>query len=233
MFKNYDILGWYTTGPAPTDEHIRLHQQMLPFNENPLFLLLNAGAGPASNDLPITVFESYIDVSQNPPLTVYLLFFFCFFFFKFYFYFLNKTFTEGSYKIETGDAERISVNHIASITDSGSSSDSRSVVYLMGQRNAIAMLQSRLSILRDYVCDVRDGKMPADHALLRDVASLCHRLPTMESDAFKDETIKEQADVLLMTYLATLTRGVHLINEVADKYSIVHDRSRRMRGSVF
>jgi len=68
-----------------------------------------------------------------------------------------------------------------------------------------------------------------DHALLRDIASLCHRLPAMESGSFKEESIKEYSDVLAMTYLATLTRGVHLINEVADKYAVAYERARRMR----
>ncbi len=35
--------------------------------------------------------------------------------------------------------------------------------------------------------------------------------------------------MLIMAYLATLTRGVNLINEVADKYATAYERGRRSR----
>ena len=50
-----------------------------------------------------------------------LIFSFLFFFFSF----LLKSFVEVPYKIETGEAERLAVNHVANLSDSGNPDESK------------------------------------------------------------------------------------------------------------
>ena len=61
VFSEMDFLGWYSTGEAPTEDDISFHKQICEVNESPLFLQLNPISKKPS-DLPISVFESVIDI---------------------------------------------------------------------------------------------------------------------------------------------------------------------------
>ena len=79
---------------------------------------------------------------------------------------------------------------------------------MINQRNAIKMLHSRINLLCQYVAAVQSGtfyriylaitlfivsilskpgKLARDHSIMRRIASLCNRLPTMNSTEFHRE----------------------------------------------
>ena len=64
VFSEMDFLGWYSTGDNPTEDDIELHKQICNINESPLFLQLNPISGRQA-DLPISVFESVIDIVKG------------------------------------------------------------------------------------------------------------------------------------------------------------------------
>jgi len=96
VFPNLYYLGWYATGSVATEDHVFVHQQvsqsvykhffitnqlfiqknknknkkMLVHNESPLFLLFDTNPGPTAKDLPIILYESFIDVTLSSPRTV-------------------------------------------------------------------------------------------------------------------------------------------------------------------
>ena len=71
-----DFLGWYSTGDSPGIQEITVHQQISDINESPLFLQVNLSfilklvftlfiqmaPGAASTDLPVSLYESVIDM---------------------------------------------------------------------------------------------------------------------------------------------------------------------------
>ena len=61
---------------------------------------------------------------------------------------------------------------------------------LSSQKNAIRMLHVRAKTLLVYLQDVKAGKVPVDHHILREIGSLCNRLPITESDSFKEDLVK-------------------------------------------
>lgn len=65
---------------------------MMKFNESPLFLQMNPFEMVTSKNLPITVYESIIDIIDGQAHTLFI---------------------KSQYKIETGEAERIAVDHVA------------------------------------------------------------------------------------------------------------------------
>jgi len=68
-------------------------------NENPLYMLVDAkAAAPGARELPIYVYEAEVHVVKDQPVT---------------------QFVKLGYKIETVDAERISVDTIARVVQSG------------------------------------------------------------------------------------------------------------------
>jgi len=212
VFPLYDVLGWYSTGSevAPTD--IEVHKQIVDLNESPLFLQLDptAASKTEQRDLPVTIFESELHMVQDKP---------------------TMLFVKAPYKIETGEGERISVDHIAKVSTSGTNTTgSQLSIHLNGIHNAITMLNGRIKILARFLEEVKTGKTPYDHGLLRRISSLTSQLPATNTQSFKQDFVREYNDTLLVTYLATITKGNYASNELIDKFNLVNDRHSRRRG---
>lgn len=58
---------------------------------------------------------------------------------------------------------------------------------LQAQHSAIKMLHSRVHLILDYVRAVKEGKVAPNHEILREAYSLCHRLPVISNETFKEE----------------------------------------------
>lgn len=58
---------------------------------------------------------------------------------------------------------------------------------LLAQHGALKMLHGRLQLVVEYLKAVESGTLPRNEEVFRDVATLCHRLPVMDSERFKDE----------------------------------------------
>jgi len=79
---------------------------------------------------------------------------------------------------------------------------------------------------------VKQGKISSDQGVLRQVSSLCHLLPAIDTEAFREDFVKEYNDVLLVTYLASITKGTSTINELVDKFNVTYERHGRRRGYI-
>jgi COP9 signalosome complex subunit 6 len=210
VFKTYDFLGWYSTGDKVNPADMEVHKQFFEFNESPLYLQLDTVACGTAKELPISIYESELHVIKETPTLL---------------------FVKIPYKIETGDAERISVDHIARITPTGGgSSGSLLTAHLMGIHNAISMLHSRIIILTKILEAIKNGKVPKDQGLLRKIATLCNQLPAIDTPTFSRDFINEYNDALMITYLASITKGEGAINELIDKFNVTYERHSRRRG---
>ncbi|KAF9954016.1 hypothetical protein BGZ65_004294 [Modicella reniformis] len=193
VFPAYDFLGWYTVGHKPTMIDIDILQQLMVYNESPLFLQLDPNEIPTpARSLPITLYESIVDIVDNQP---------------------QPMFIKAAYKVETGEAERIAVDHVAHAA-THQEGESSLIAHLSGQQNAIKMLDTRIKLLHEYLQDSIQGRVPKDHDLERQISSLCNRLPTISGQPFEEEFMTEYNDVLLTSYLATITKGTHTMSEV-------------------
>lgn len=54
-----------------------------------------------------------------------------------------------------------------------------------------------------------------NHEILRKVSCLCSRLPVLDSNKFESEFYAQTNDVMLMSYLATITKGCNTASEVS------------------
>lgn len=90
VFSEMDFLGWYCTGEAPTDQEISIQRQITEIHESPLFLQLNPLA--RNTDLPVSMYESLVDLVLGEP---------------------RMLFVKLNYTLETGEAERIGLDHVA------------------------------------------------------------------------------------------------------------------------
>lgn len=106
------------------------------YNESPLFLQLDPNEIPTpARSLPITLYESIVDIVDNQP---------------------QPMFIKASYKVETGEAERIAVDHVAHAA-THQEGESSLVSHLSGQQNAIKMLDTRIKLLHEYLQDSVQG----------------------------------------------------------------------------
>lgn len=212
VFPTNDFLGWYSTGTAGVQvSDVAIHKQFLEVNESPIYLVLDSVAAYAATtrDLPISIYESELHVIQDKPTTF---------------------FVKVPYRIQTGEAERIGVDHVARMTPSGGAEGSQLTSHLMGLHNAVKMLNSRVKTLHTFLGAIEEGKIPINHGILRQTASLCNILPAIDTQVFKEDFMKEYNDVLLVTYLAGITKGTTAINDLVDKYNVTYEKQTRRRG---
>jgi COP9 signalosome complex subunit 6 len=143
--------------------------QFIPFNESPLYLILDTLVSKVTKGLPVQVFESELRIINDEPTLL---------------------FSKVQYRIETGEAERIAVDHVARVSASGtaegsqrtllnlahttqdtshntaasqpaSKADSTSsavTTHLLGMHNAIKMLNGKIKNLTSYLHAVEKGK---------------------------------------------------------------------------
>ncbi|XP_005534631.2 PREDICTED: COP9 signalosome complex subunit 6-like, partial [Pseudopodoces humilis] len=101
VFKDLEFLGWYTMGGPPEPADIHVHKQVCEIIESPLFLKLNPMT--KHTDLPVSVFESVIDIINGEA---------------------TMLFAELPYTLATEEAERIGVDHVARMTATGGGENS-------------------------------------------------------------------------------------------------------------
>ena len=136
VFKDYDFLGWYTTGEGPTYSEIHVHNQILAIglNESPLFLQLNPTPVPTQRDLPLTMYESLVEIVNGQPQVMFI---------------------RGNYRLASSDSERIAVDGVAKAGSGDGSSGL--LAHLITQRNAVKMLNVRIKLLASYLEEVMNG----------------------------------------------------------------------------
>ncbi|EPQ28834.1 uncharacterized protein PFL1_03637 [Pseudozyma flocculosa PF-1] len=206
VFPTLDVLGWYTVGAVPLESDMHIHKQLLVYNETPLLLQLHPTvasfeAADKDGELPINVYESVIEMVGTEATTFFI---------------------PTGYRIETGEAERIAVDHTSKAgAESGGSDESSMVASLMAQYNAIAKLQDRIKLVTAYMQQVKEAKVPMDHESLRQIKAVVSNLPATGLDDLNVELLREYNDVLLTNYLTTMTKGVHTMNELVDKFDLV------------
>jgi len=213
VFPLYDFLGWYSTGSQVHPTDIDVQKQFLEINESPIYLLLDAVAAytATTRDLPITIFESELHVIDDKP---------------------TMLFAKVPYRIQTGEAERIGVDHVARVTPTGGNEESQLTSHLFSLHNAVKMLNVRVKVLHQFLDATKKGTIPFDHSVLRQIYGLCNLLPAIDTNSFKEDYLKEYNDVLLVTYLAGITRGTSSINELVDKFNTAFERQGRRRGYI-
>ena len=208
------MIGWYSTAEGVVEGDLKIHQGLCEISDSLLYLTLDpalALAGTA-RELPITIYESEVHVVEEK---------------------LTTTFAVVPYKIDSIESERIAVDHVAHILPTGEGSSGYAFSQHLGtQYTAVSMLSERVEVLQRYVQAVQGGKAPADRELLRQIKSLCSRLPALDTDKFHDESMRDFNNTLLVAYLGCITKGTGLVNDVVDKYNLAYDKHSRRRGAA-
>jgi COP9 signalosome complex subunit 6 len=178
VFSDLDFLGWYTTGGVPDERDIILHKQVCTINESPVLLKLDPFG--KQTDLPVSVYESVIDIIKGE---------------------VTMLFIELEYTLATEEAERIGVDHIAKHSSSNTLVKSSVADHLSAQYAAISLLNNRIRVIYEYVKAVKDNNnVKKNNEILREIQSLCNRLPVMNSPNFHKEFYTVNLIDFILTY---------------------------------
>ena len=101
-------------------------------------LLMEAPPPPPSPQLPVTLYESLMDIVDGKPRVV---------------------FSQVSYNLATEEAERVGVDHIAKETVATGTHTSAVTDHLSVHYGAIRMLHTRIQFVVDYLRAVQAGKL--------------------------------------------------------------------------
>lgn len=96
-------------------------------------------------------------------------------------------FVSLTYTLATEEAERIGVDHVARMSSTDAGESSLVAEHLTAQHSAIKMLHSRVKLVLEYMKEVKEGRLPPNHELLRESYALCHRLPVIQSPRFRQD----------------------------------------------
>ena len=218
VFPTYDVVGWYKTGDSlAADELAFLHATVRDVFavDSPLVLVMNTKPSQSEYTLPVYVFE--VSLSSPPSAR------------------------RVTYSVESEETERIGVEmamNVVADRSSGSgtsSSGSDLVPPLVPQaerlRQALRMLHMQVSLVLQYLLDLKEGKVPRDSAMLRSIASLCNQLPCGGTPSFNHAAAVEYEDTLLTVYLGLLTKQQRQLEVIAAKNAStkVGSIARRMR----
>jgi len=131
----------------------------------------------------------------------------------------DHNFTKTPHKLRIEGAEGIAVDTISKVKTS-EKGQSPLVVQFRSIQNALRMLNSRILIVQKFLQATSEGKVEKNHALLRQINSLCHRLPVTDSRDFQKDFMTEYNDGLLVAYLAAITKSTSDLSQVIGKLSM-------------
>lgn len=215
VFPKYEFLGWYSSGQEPhgSDKALRKKIQEVTSNENPLLLLMNptvlAAEMSGSEELPVKVYDAVTHIAGNE---------------------VAIQWNEMKYVIDTLEAERIAVNHVAkSATQATSGHSSDFTQHASSLTNSVQMLNHRVRDLLEYAKAVKEGNVQKNHQVLRQLLSICEALKSSHPDMLHKQFYSEFNDAGLVVLLASLTKSCASISDLLDKFQLAHDKKHRQR----
>lgn len=208
-------MAWFAIGSDPSQWEASIHSYLSTRFENPLLLMLdpdelNRRNDKSAADVPLRVFELRTEVILEAHEGQAIS---------------QQNFVGLPWRLETGEAERIAVDHIAKTrADVGHNDDHDGpeitlISHYTAQANAIKILYSRLALLRAYVQDAKMGKVPIDHEILRQIQALTQRLPVMQQETFDHESQIEHGNVLLTQHLSSIMSSSKALGELIETYT--------------
>merc|ERR1712070_1292461 len=90
--------------------------------------------------------------------------------------------------------------------------------------SSVSNLQSRTSVLMEYLVAVRSGHIRPNYDLVRRISTLLHMLTACSltaDDETKSQMFHMQVDMHLMNMLATLTKTIQSVQAYNEKSAVV------------
>ncbi|KAJ1645156.1 hypothetical protein J3B02_000662 [Coemansia erecta] len=151
------------------------------------------------------------------------------------------------FAVESGEAERIAVEHIVNMSrqttdvdpsgivggsvnsssSNGSGHASKMAAFLLGQRNALNMLHKDILVLKEYVGDVIAGKAPFDPDVMQLVQRVLSNKPVVKNDEqFDLAMMQEETNFQVTSYLNAATSAAATVRELSQRSNVALSSAR-------
>lgn len=194
VYKDRELLGWYTVAKEATPDHLALHKDFLKYTESPLFLMMD----PSGSELPITIFEYELHMVNDAP---------------------TMLFVAVPYELETLQAEQIAMEQVSKTTPTGESAFD---AHLETVDSSLKTLREKVALIVKYLDLLNEGRLPVDFRLLRQINSLCDQLPTPESPDLKHDFAVDLNDALAVSCLASVTKTADAVSDLVENFAVIH-----------
>ncbi|XP_060571212.1 eukaryotic translation initiation factor 3 subunit F-like [Ruditapes philippinarum] len=184
------IVGWYSTGADVSEHSLLIHEYYSREAKNPVHLTVDTTL--RGNKMGIKAFVS--TQIGTPGKTV------------------GTMFAPVQVEITSYEPEKVGVD----VIQGGKFNPKRSanlVKDLTHVERATGMLQQKLAMVLEYVEDVLANRIPADNVIGRFLMDLVMKVPQIEPEDFEEMLNSNMKDLLMVTYLANLTRTQLALNE--------------------
>lgn len=193
VFTTYKLIGWYSFGVEVNVDHRKFHDMISGYAPDPVFLLINQSALSDSDELPLCIYIS--DNGNNSP----------------------TGFKNAPFFIETSEVEKLALDHITKSTPVPGLSSLE--VKNQSTLTSLRILDNKVDTIIETLQAMQDGRVPMNHALLRQAAKICQSLPPVDGLALREGVTEEVTNSLLITYLSTATHTAGQLEKVADVYN--------------
>ncbi|XP_041357998.1 eukaryotic translation initiation factor 3 subunit F-like [Gigantopelta aegis] len=187
---NEVIVGWYSTSPDVSSHSVLIHEYYSREANNPIHLTVDTTVKSGKLGM-----KAFISVPMGVPNKS-----------------IGTMFTPVSVEIVSYEPEKVGVD----VLQNGKYNLKRSVSMVSDLRHietACVKLQDMLEQVTSYVDEVLAGKVQADNAIGRFLLSLVTSIPQIDHDQFEDMLNSNMKDLLMVVYLANLTRSQLALNE--------------------
>eukprot|EP00978_Attheya_sp_CCMP212_P044562 scaffold314411_cov47-Attheya_sp.AAC.1 len=86
---------------------------------------------------------------------------------------------------------------------------------------SISSMNARVAILLDFLTKTRNGDIPPNHALLRQVDGLVRQLPAKLTKS--SEFTNEYQDMMTLSYLAAVAQTTRIVQGYTEKFDLIHN----------
>lgn len=123
---------------------------------------------------------------------------------------------------------------------------SASTLHIRSLQSSIEAMNARIAVLLEFLRKTQSGRIPPDHALLRQVGSLVRQLPfvtgrgdfavegsrTMRDGRVAGEFEDGYDDMLVMAFLASVAKTTKAVLSYSDKFRVTNDQQKNSRDGL-
>lgn len=130
-----------------------------------------------------------------------------------------------NWNMETSDPERIAVERVMKerpIKAEGSRACNSYVESSKSIKISLDSMKDRVNVLISFLRSTQEGKLPLNHALLRQVQVLVHSLGPIAQIA-GSEAPSEASDADIVAHLAAVAKTISAVQSYTEKFRLVHE----------
>lgn len=197
MFKKVNarekVVGWYHTGPKLHQNDIAINELIRRYCSNSVLVIIDAK--PKDLGLPTEAYQAVEEVHDDGSPT-------------------SKTFEHVPSEIGAEEAEEVGVEHLLrDIKDTTVGTLSQRITnQLLGLKG----LHLQLAEIKEYLCQVRDEKMPINHQIVYQLQDIFNLLPDINQESFNKAFHVKNNDQMLVVYLAAMVRSIVALHNLIN-----------------